>query len=172
MPGPNDIVNDLLDDDALDPKKLFDENEYSTLIIDRGGFNKKENVTADLLEDLLNPEITRNESEAIFSKLKEANAQKLLVTAIEKAERVEEKILITAACWECGLDFSNDFLFFVGLACNENFKLAMEALTVVENSDHVTDKILVKKALEIALASKNHNQMLVSELITNVKSRL
>ena len=113
MPGPNDIVNDLLDDDALDPKKLFDENEYSTLIIDRGGFNKKENVTADLLEDLLNPEITRNESEAIFSKLKEANAQKLLVAAIEKAERVEEKILLTAACWECGLDFSNDFLFFV-----------------------------------------------------------
>lgn len=34
------IIEELLDDDALDPKKLFNEEEYSTLIIGREGFNK------------------------------------------------------------------------------------------------------------------------------------
>ncbi|HOZ88075.1 MAG TPA: hypothetical protein PL029_09965, partial [Bacteroidia bacterium] len=77
MNTPDDILNELLDDDALDPKKLFNEKEYNTLIIDRGGFNKKENNTADLLEQLLDPNITRVESEGIYLQLKEMKAQKL-----------------------------------------------------------------------------------------------
>jgi hypothetical protein len=65
-----DIIKELLDEDAFDPKKLFDEEEYSTLIIAREGFSKKDNTAADLLEGLLEKGITRQESEAIFLKLK------------------------------------------------------------------------------------------------------
>src|SRR4051812_45692353 len=108
----DDIVKELLDDDAFDPKKLFNEEEYSTLIIKRDGFNKKENNAADLLEGLLEKEITRQESEAIFLKLKENNSVDLMVDAIKKAQRTEEKTILTAACWETGLDFSDHFLFF------------------------------------------------------------
>ena len=69
----SDIIKELLDEDAFDPKKLFDEEEYSTLIIAREGFSKKDNTAADLLEGLLEKGITRQESEAIFLKLKESN---------------------------------------------------------------------------------------------------
>ena len=106
-------VEELLDEEAFDPKKLFNEEEYSTLIIGREGLSKKENTTADLLEALLEPNITRQESEEIFSKLKDANAQKMMVDAIQAAEKVNEKTILAAACWESGLDFSAYFIYFV-----------------------------------------------------------
>ena len=167
-----DIINELLDEDAFDPKKLFNEQEYSTLIIDRGGFNKKQNNEADLLEALLEPNVTRTESEEIFSKLKETNAQPLMVNGIKSAQRIEEKTILTAACWECGLDFSKDFLFFVELACDDDFKLAMEALTVVENCDGVIDEPTLTKALEITQQAKSKNTELISALMDVIKQRI
>lgn len=170
----DDVVNELLDDDAFDPKKLFDEKQYSTLIIDREGFNKKQNDSADLLESLLDPKITRQESEAVFSRLKELNAQKLMVDGIKTASRVEEKIKLTAACWETGLDFSNDVLFFVELACHPDFTLAMEALTVVENLEPespLTHETLTV-ALNIVTASKSANKELMNDLVETIKSRI
>ncbi len=165
-------IKELLDDDAFDPKKLFNEEEYSTLIIKREGFSKKENNTADLLEGLLDKEITRIESEAIFLKLKEMKANAMLVEAIKKADRTHEKALLAAACWESGLDFTNDFLFFTQLACSDDFQLAIEAQTVVENCEGMIDEHTLSKALEIAEASKSKNKELVNDLIENIKQRV
>ncbi len=168
----DDIVKELLDEDAFDPKKLFNEEEYSTLIIKRDGFNKKENSAADLLEGLLEKEISRQESEAIFLKLKENNSVELMVDAIKKAQRTEEKTILTAACWETGLDFTNHFLFFVELACHDNFLLSMEALTVVEYVEGTIDESTLTKALEIAQNTKSKNVELVTDLVANIKSRI
>ncbi|MDO8999099.1 MAG: hypothetical protein Q7W45_04990 [Bacteroidota bacterium] len=168
----DDIVNELLDEDAFDPKKLFNEEEYSTLIIARDGFSKKENNAADLLEGLLEKGVTRQESEEIFLKLKESNSVELMINAIKKAERIEEKIILTAACWEACLDFTKHFLFFVELSCNDNFLLAMEGLTVVENIEGTIDEITLTKALEIAQNTKSKNKELVSDLIENIKQRV
>ncbi|MBA2612590.1 MAG: hypothetical protein H0U95_11500 [Bacteroidetes bacterium] len=168
----SDIVKELLDEDAFDPKKLFNEEEYSTLIIKRDGFNKKENNAADLLEGLLDKEITRAESEEIFLKLKGSNSVDMMVDAIKKAKRLEEKIILTAACWESCLDFSNHFLFFVELACNDILLLSLEGLTVVENCEGTIDESTLSKALEIAQSSNSSNRELMIDLITNIKSRI
>lgn len=170
MNNQDDLVNELLDDDALDPKKLFDEKQYNTLIINREGFNKKQNEAADLLEDLLDPSLTRAQSEEIFVQLKEMKAQKMLVDAIRTAGRAAEKAVLTAACWESGLDFSEDFLFFVELACHPDFKLAMEALTVVENCETVEPGLLTT-ASELIEDLKSPNTMLVADLKENIHSR-
>lgn len=165
-------VNELLDDDTFDPKKLFDEKKYNTLIIDRGGFNKKENSTADLLEALLDKDITRQESEAIFVKLKEKDAQIMLVDAIKTAKLLDEKAVLTAACWESGLDFSTVFLFFVELACSADYRLAMEALTVVENCEGKIENEVLLKALETAQSSASKHTELTNMLLENIKQRL
>lgn len=164
-------IKELLDEDAFDPEKLFNEEEYSTLIINREGFSKKENASADLIEALLEKDLSREESEALFLKLKTGNADKLLVDAIKKAARVEEKTKLVAACWECGLDFSSHFLLFVELACHDDFQLALEALSVVESSEGVIGEDTLQTAMEIALAAKSKNPQLVSDLIENLKSR-
>lgn len=166
-----DIVKELLDEDSFDPKKLFNEEEYSTLIIKRDGFNKKENNTADLLESLLDKGITRQESEEIFLKLKESNAVDVMVDAVKKAQRVEERIILAAACWESCLDFTNHFLFFVELACSDNLELSLEGLTVVENCEGTIDESTLTKALEIAQNSKSKNKELLQALIDNIKLR-
>jgi hypothetical protein len=168
----SDIIKELLDEDAFDPKKLFDEEEYSTLIIAREGFSKKDNTAADLLEGLLEKGITRQESEAIFLKLKESNSVELMVDAIKKAERVDEKTILAAACWESCLDFTKHFLFFTEIACSDNLLLALEGLTVVENTEGTIDEDTLTKALVIAQSSKSKNKELVKDLITNIKLRV
>jgi hypothetical protein len=168
----DEFVKELLDEDSLDPKKLFNEEEYSTLIIARDGFSKKENNAADLLEGLLDKEITRAESEAIFLKLKESNSVELMIDAIKNAQRIEEKTILTAACWESCLDFTTHFLFFVELSCNDNFLLAHEGLTVVENTEGTIDEGTLIKALLMAQNSKSNNKELVRDLIENIKLRV
>lgn len=168
----SDIIKELLDEDAFDPKKLFDEEEYSTLIIAREGFSKKDNTAADLLEGLLEKGITRQESEAIFLKLKESNSVELMVDAIKKAERIDEKTILAAACWESCLDFTKHFLFFTEIACSDNLLLALEGLTVVENTEGTIDEDTLTKALVIAQSTKSKNKELVKDLITNIKLRV
>jgi hypothetical protein len=164
-------VKELLDEDAFDPKKLFNQEEYSTLIIGREGFTKKENHAADLIETLLDKKTTREESEAIFSSLKELKANKLLIQAIKEAARIDERSKLTAACWESGLDFSDELLFFAGLVCQDNFSLAMEALTVVENMEGSIETEVLIKALQVAESCKVAPQGILQELIENLKSR-
>src|SRR6478735_9693504 len=155
-------AEELLDEEAFDPKKLFNEEEYSTLIIGREGLSKKENTTADLLEALLEPNITRQESEEIFLKLKEANAQKMMVDAISAAEKTSEKTILAAACWESGLDFSDYFMDFVDLTLHNDFQLALEALSVIESSEGVQTEQTLTKALALAESSESKNPDLVN----------
>jgi hypothetical protein len=164
-------IKELLDEDAFDPKKLFNEKEYSTLIINRDGFSKKENISADLIETLLDKATTRTEAEDIFAKLKENNAKELLVNAIRKAGRKSEKSIIAAACWESGLDFSDNFLFFVELATDEDFQLAMEALTVVQECEGEISGETLKAAEKIAETASRKNESLMNDLLSNIRSR-
>ncbi len=170
--GTEDLTGGLLDDDAFDPEKLFDEKQYSTVIINRDGFNKQQNVTADLLEALLEPKITRQEADEIYTKLKDSKAQALLVDTIRAAENVQDKKILTAACWESGLDFSTHLLFFTELACQPDFGLAMEALTVVENMEGAMEHGTLTTALNLIAASKSPNKDLVQDLTENIKSRI
>ena len=165
-------AEELLDEDAFDPEKLFNEEEYSTLIIGREGFSKKENSTADLIEALLEKDISRQESEAVFSKLKETNSQKVMMDALHTAQRTSERTKIAAACWECGLDFTPYFLDFVKLATHDDFQLALEALSVIESSEGVLNEQVLTQALEIAQSAKSKNPDLVNDLIENIKLRI
>lgn len=166
-------IKELLDDDdeKLDPQKFFNEEEYSTLIVNREGFSKKDNDIADLIESILDKEVSRAELETIFSKLKEKNAKKILVDSIKSADKISEKAKLVAACWESGLDFSEDILFFTKLACSSDFSLAMEALTVVENSESPIDEETLSKAIELVQSSESKNKSILEDLVSTLKHR-
>ncbi len=166
-------VKELIDDDAFDPKKLFNEEEYNTLLINRDGFSKKQNDVADLIHTLLEKDITHIESVEIFKTLKEKNAHEVLINAIKQCDRISEKIKLTAACWQTCLDFSNQFLFFVELTCSDDFALSMEALTVVENcEDPIINPEILTQALVIAKNSKSINIGLLEDLKNNITARI
>lgn len=165
-------IKELLDDENPDPKKFFNEKEYNTLIVDREGFSKKENDIADLIETLFSPDLTRQEAEEIFSKLKSHNAVKMLVDEISNTTKNSQKAKLCAACWESGLDFTQHFLFFTKLAVSEDFNLSMEAFTVVENIEGTISENELTKALEIAENGKEANAAIREDLIQNIKSRI
>jgi len=165
-------IKELLDDENPDPEKFFNEEEYSTLIVNREGFNKKDNDIADLVESILDKEISRAELEVIFSKLKEKNAKAILIESIKKAGIVSEKTKLTAACWESGLDFTDDILFFTELACSNDFALAMEALTVVENIEGAIPENTLSKAIELAQNCKSTNKDILEDLVNSLKQRI
>lgn len=161
-----------LEDENLDPKKFFDKKEYNTLLVNREGFNSSQNQMADLLEQLLDKKTERQEKETIFSALKKADARAILIAAINEVNRNEEKAALIAACWESGLDFTNDFLFFSELACHKDFSVAMEALTVLETIENQVSQEVLTKALLYTQNHKSQNESLIKDLIDNIQRRI
>jgi hypothetical protein len=164
-------IKELLDDGNIDPKKFFDEKEYVTLLLNRDGFTKKQNATADLIHALLEKELTREEQEEIFSQLKLADARNYLLEAIGNTPKSADKARLCAACWESGLDFTEHFLFFARLVCQEDFTLAMEAFTVVENLDGVVAEKDLLAAMELAQNYKQTSHGFVQALLENIRER-
>ena len=165
-------VDELLDDDAFDPKKLFDEEQYSTLIIKRDGFDKKQNSVADILEALLDEKNTRSENEELFLRLKENNAQQMLMEAIDAADKPSEKVKLLAACWESCLDFTPHFLYFVKMACNADFNIALEALSVVESCEGDIDTVVLAEALLMVQSLEKKPHELIDDLTESIKQRI
>lgn len=165
-------VNELLDEAALDPKKLFNEEEYSTLIVNRDGFSKRDNDVTDLMLSLLDKKITRTECEEIYKQLKDLNASNLMVNTIKSSKKPTDTCTLISACWECGLDFTPHFLYFVELACNSDFKIAFEAVTVIQECMGDIDKSILQKANEMMDDSKSKHDAVIKDLRDYVSSRL
>jgi hypothetical protein len=163
--------DELFDAEDFDPKKLFDESQYSTFLVNRDGFTKKQNDSADLVNSLASKYLPRTEQEEIFAKLKELKAQDMLIEAIKTSANNGRKARLIAACWESGLDMSQNFLFFTRLACDNNFEVAMEALTVITSTDAKIDENILTSAIEIAQNTKSPNTVLVEDLIENLRNR-
>ena len=166
-------VEEILDEEAFDPKKLFNQEEYSTLIFKRDGFSAQENEDADLIESLLDSKNTRAEDEVIYKLLKEANAQAQLINAIQSTEHFEFKSKLIAACWESGLDFNKDILCFAQLTCDNNYQIAIEALTVIDCMDeHPIDAAKIEEALAFLKKQKEGVDSLKNSAIQSLQNLL
>ncbi len=54
---------------------------------------------------------------------------------------------LLACCWQTGIDFKSDLLFFVSIAIQNNFEIAFEAITVIENFEPPYDIIILNEAI-------------------------
>jgi len=158
----------------VDPKKLFDPKEYNTIIVDTAGYSKKENETSTLIISLVEKEFTPEEKDEALKTIAEQKSQNLLVDTIRSAEDPSKKALLIAVCWECGLDFSNYFLFFAELACSSNFGMVMEACTVIDSiEDPIITADLEKGKALIAekLKTKPDTSPLLQDVLEALQSK-
>jgi hypothetical protein len=90
---PNDLPEDLKGDivPEINPEKLFDENEYSTIIIGNEGMSKKDTNHADAVTVLVSSKSSREEKDEALKYLKENNAQAFILSAITKTKNLR--------CW-------------------------------------------------------------------------
>lgn len=120
------------DDSEKEINKFFDSKNYNTIIVKSEGHSKKENDISEIIISLIDGNLTKEERDSALSSIKEQNNREILLSSIETIENPDKKALLIAACWEVGFDFSDEFLMFIDLACNDNFEVALEALTVIE----------------------------------------
>ncbi|MGZ3865609.1 MAG: hypothetical protein ACXVC6_05785 [Bacteroidia bacterium] len=160
----------------IDPEKLFDETQYSTINI--GGEsenpttakqNKKANVVAELLAVLASK--TTGDKDTALALLKKENAVDLLVNAIKESKDSTEKALFIAACWETGMDFGAHLDYFVELSLEKNPLTSMEAITVVTENLSGIDKTRAQQLVNILgkVEKTNLNYALIQDLIDSLK---
>ncbi len=168
------MIDDDLDLDltpTINPEKLFDEKEYSTIIIGDGNSSKKEIELADYVTILVSTNRNREEKDEALVALKELKAQLFLMNAITKSKKTEQKAILIAACWETGLDFSEHFLFFIDLVCKNDLLVSFEALTVIQEMETELQPNDLKKAIT-KLTKVNEPNHSVTDMIAFINDKL
>lgn len=166
---PEELKGDIIPE--INPEKLFDEKEYSTIILGEGESSKKDLNNIDYITVLIHIKSTREEKDEALMHLKQNKAQAFILNAISKTKNESHKALLIAACWEAGLDFKKDFLFFVNLIASKNFTVSFEAFTVIQEMDSYIDVILLNDAFRILQAVKEPS-ITVSDAIIWINTRL
>jgi len=166
---PEDLKGDIVPE--IDPEKLFDEKEYATIIIGSEGMRKKDTSNADYVTVLVNSKSTREEKDEALKVLKENNAQAFILNAITKTKNLGQKALLIAACWETGLDFSKDYLFFIELITNKDFIVSFEAFTVIQEMEAEIDNTTLQSAL-IVLKKVKETSVTITDAIELIEQKL
>jgi hypothetical protein len=129
-------------------------------------------VVIELLRNTNIDEI-KNSIACFLNDLKYQRAVNELVNAIQNKRYEKERETIISACWQSGLDFSRHIKTFVKLCFTENYQVAIEAFSVIENSisrctkKEITEYIsLVKSHIDEADREK---KLLLVEMINMMK---
>ncbi len=153
--------------------KLFDEKEFNTMIIGDADTTKKQGVLHELVLAIADNKLDKEEKDDTLKLLKDKHGKDTLISAIKKLKNPDKKALLIAACWEANIDCTQDFLFFVDLACSDNFRVAMEAYTVIENIENpIIPEELNKAEKQITLKIKESPDTLplLNDLLTMVNN--
>lgn len=154
-------------------KEYFDEKKYRTIIVGKQGIKNSEDLN-EAIESLADNKLTADEREEVLKHLKASNPRQVLLKAIDEAASDEKRARIIAACWEIDMDCTKDFLFFVKQACSNDFNVALEALTVIENIENAIDTGELEEAKKIVTAKikqKTENIDLQVDLLQIIKDR-
>jgi hypothetical protein len=127
------LNRDLLKEKLLDPKA------YNTLFISTADENKAKKEQMDIMIELICDDRHKSDRNQVFALLKkEPKAAELLMTAISEAGPGNKKKLLTA-CWEADLDCTPQIDMFAEIVMKDDFPVALEALTSIENMHgHIT----------------------------------
>lgn len=80
------------------------------------------------------PSLVRNEILKLVSDIKNQEAVPYIATSLDKVDFGDYLPAFVAACWQTGLDFSKHLRVFAGLFIQADYKTALEAFTVIEES--------------------------------------
>ena len=104
-----------------------------------------------ILFDLLNssPELEiETEIKNLLGTVKDKNVVNSFMRALEDEKYKPIRKLILVACWQNGLDFSNFMPVFIDLIISEEWDVAFEAFTVLDNLEFLPGKEIIKVSEE------------------------
>lgn len=111
----------------------------------------------------------KNKAIALLNDVKDPQACRLFVEVIQNSSDKQMRIILIAACWQSGLDFSDHLQFFVDLVSTSDYPTAIEAFSVIEhcteNVAKATRQAESKRLKEIFFQVSAEKQTLLQELI-------
>jgi hypothetical protein len=124
-------------------------------------------ILMNLLHETTNNEI-KKKIIILFSELKSTDTVPLLMSSIQNKEYKEELKELVSCCWQNGLNYSSYLPIFVDLVIKEEFSVAFEALTVVENMYGKIDPEIIKgeidKVQQVSVINDDQKSFLLNSL--------
>jgi hypothetical protein len=109
----------------------------------------------DLLHNTDLPEIKKSVLN-LLSELKNKESVPAFIAAIQDERYAVERKDLLACCWQNGLIYNEYLPVFIDLVINEEFAIAFEAFTIIENMvGKVEDDIIDKEVIKVTKALKN-----------------
>lgn len=156
-------------------ENLFSTNSKAIISAINSIKEKGNKLYIPILFDLLNsnPEKEiKDEICNVLSTVKDKETIDSFVHAIEnkKYQPILKTILTT--CWQNGLDFSNYLPIFVDVIINEDWEIAFEAFTIIDNWEfHPKQEIIDKSKVKIKAALKSATEQktyFLQEVLTKI----
>lgn len=131
------------------------------------GNNTHFSVLLDLLHETSNKQI-KKKILSLFGELKSVDSVPLLMEAIQDRQYQAELKDLVACCWQNGLNYSSYLPVFVDLVIEEDFPVAFEAITVIENMYGKIDQSIIEQQLvrikEVPLTFNEQKNFLLGSL--------
>jgi hypothetical protein len=101
----------------------------------------------------------------LFVDLKHENSVDILVFEMKNENDLDVLERLVAACWQNGLNYSKHLPYFVQLIIDQEFQIAFEAFTVIENmygkiEDNIESMLLAKIEKSIPNADERKQYLL------------
>jgi len=138
--------------------------------------NKGNKLYIPILFDLLNsspaPEI-ETEIKNLLGTVKDKESINSFMRAIEddRYKNIRKSILV--ACWQNGLDFSTFLPVFIDLVINEDWEIAFEAFTIIDNLEYLPSgeiiKLSVEKINDVLPVATEQKRYFLNEILEKLK---
>jgi hypothetical protein len=132
-------------------------------------------ILFDLLNSSPEPEI-ETEIRKLLGTVKDKDTINSFMRAIEEEKYKSIRKIILISCWQNGLDFSTFMPVFIDLVIHEEWEVAFEAFTLIDNMEYVPSKeildISVDK-IDMALPeASDQTKYFLHEILVKIKQEL
>lgn len=129
-----------------------------------------------ILFDLLNsiPELEiETEIKNLLGNVKDKESVNSFMRAVEDERYKPIRKSILTACWQNGLDFSTFLPVFIDLIINEDWEIAFEAFTIIDNFEFLPGEEIIRKSIskiEVALpVADDQKSYFLNEILVKLK---
>lgn len=110
----------------------------------------------------------------LFSELKSTDTVPLLMEAIQNKKYAVELKELLSCCWQNGLNYSSYLPILIDLVINEEFLVAFEAFTVIENMYGKIDEVILTQQLakisDSLINADEQKKYLLTELLALIQN--
>lgn len=126
----------------------------------------------ELFHNTEHPEIKKSLLN-LMSELKDKESVNVLIAAIKNEKYSKDRAALVACCWQNGLIYNEHLAYFIDLVIHEEFLIAFEAFTVIENMyGRIGEEVIDHEVLKVNKALKSADEQkayLLNGLLTIIQ---